>query len=99
MERVLGIPRADFERAYALIVGPDRAARVVAEIFDGLAAQPGDTLVLDDDSLAVLSLVSKDARRLATSAIKPAERLLEIQRALAKKYEAVGAAYPHLLSE
>jgi len=96
-ERANHVPRADYERAYALIEGEIRATGTVEEIFARLRANPDDHLVLDPKFIALLALVSQAGKALA-AALLDVDELNRLQLALAREFSAVAEAFPTLLN-
>lgn len=94
-ERTSYIPRADYERAYALIEGEERAKTIVDDMFALLLQNPDDHIVLDPKFVALLSLVSGSGKALAATLLGD-DQLRDLQSQLVREYSAVADAFPEL---
>jgi hypothetical protein len=97
-DRMGGIPPADYERAYAYLVGPIRAGELVREMLARLETLPGDDIVFDPKFIALLALFSPEGRHVAEAVLPPAV-VTSHQRELAARHESIRTEFPDILAE
>jgi hypothetical protein len=92
-ERADWVPRADYERAFTLVEGPERGRAMVNEMWSNLEKDPDAHVVNEPTFIALLAFFSDAGRALARALLTPDE-VRRLQRDLWAAYPSIRSAYP-----